>query len=362
MARLDIHNLCFSVGSTDILRNVNIQVEEGRCLALLGPSGCGKTTTLRSVAGFINPTAGDIQLNGSSIVGLPTHKRNVGLVFQDYALFPHMKVKENVTYGLRRRGFKAADCEQRVSEALDLVQLSGYEERMPNQLSGGQQQRVALARCLVLEPDILLLDEPLGALDRQLRDHMQVELKRIQRQAGITTVIVTHDQEEALSLSDEVAVMVAGEIEEVGNPVDLYERPKSRAVMEFLGASNILDATIVGRCERHLHVRTANGVEFRAGKRETKSASVGLGIRPEWFIIETGLSDDAVNRMSGRVSEAVYKGPHQEIYVDVGLEDPVIVRRTDKGREQSNVDNLANGDMVHLSVDPEAILIFEEKN
>jgi len=210
MARLKLDHVTVHLGGAEILRRLSLTVEDGECVALLGPSGCGKTTTLRTVAGFVDPSSGDVRIGGQSVLDMPPHKRNIGLVFQDFALFPHMTASENVAYGLEMRGLPREEIRQRVTEALDTVQLDHLAERWPSELSGGQRQRVALARAIVIRPDMLLLDEPLGALDRKLRDAMQVELKQLQRQLGITTIIVTHDQEEALSLANRVAVMFDG--------------------------------------------------------------------------------------------------------------------------------------------------------
>jgi len=357
MARLDISQLSFSVGDTEILRNVDLCVEDGKCLALLGPSGCGKTTTLRSIAGFLTPTSGEISLDGTSVLGLPTHKRNVGLVFQDYALFPHMNVADNIAYGLKRRKVATTERNRRTAAALRLVQLEGLETRTPNQLSGGQQQRVALARALVVEPDVLLLDEPLGALDRRLRDQMQVELKRIQRESGITTIIVTHDQEEALSLSDRIAVMLDGRIEETGTPADLYRRPKSRAVMEFLGASNILDAVVESGDAGLTTVRIGGDCSLKIPAQAASGSAVRLGIRPERISIDHAAHADGDNNLTGRVMEAVYKGTHAEIYVEVAGVAPLLVRWRDTS--ERTIEDVRIGDTVHLTIDPDAILIFE---
>ena len=357
MARLEISQLSFSVGDTEILRNVDLCVENGKCLALLGPSGCGKTTTLRSIAGFVTPSAGEIRLDGQSVLSLPTHRRNVGLVFQDYALFPHMNVADNVAYGLKRRKVAAAEREERTRAALQLVQLEGLETRTPNQLSGGQQQRVALARALVIEPDVLLLDEPLGALDRRLRDQMQVELKRIQRAAGITTIIVTHDQEEALSLSDHIAVMLEGRIEETGTPADLYRRPKSRAVMEFLGASNILDAVVVAQDAGLTSVRVGEDSRLKIPVQAGSGNTVRLGIRPERISIDHNARLNGQNNLTGRVTEAVYKGTHAEIYVEIAGIPPLLVRWRDNS--ERTIEDVRIGDAVHLTIDPDDILTFE---
>jgi putative spermidine/putrescine transport system ATP-binding protein len=225
-------------GATTAVAGVDLEVREGEFMTLLGPSGCGKTTTLGLVAGFFPPSAGEIFLGGQPVAGLPPFKRDLGVVFQDYALFPHMTAGENVGFGLRMRSLTPAEIEQRVREALDLVQLGGLAGRRPLELSGGQRQRVALARALVIRPAVLLLDEPLSNLDLKLREEMRVEIAGLQRRLGITTVFVTHDQGEALVMSDRIAVMNAGRIEQVGTPADIYERPASRFVAEFIGRMN----------------------------------------------------------------------------------------------------------------------------
>jgi len=245
-----------SVTLTDIVKRfeaftavhkTSLEIPEGNFVTLLGPSGCGKTTTLRMVAGLLDPTEGDILIKGRKVNDVPIHKRNLGLVFQNYALFPHKTIAENVAFGLKYRGVSKQDARKRVQDALELVQLPGVGDRYPKQLSGGQQQRIALARAIVIEPDVLLLDEPLSALDANLREDMRVELKRIQERIGVTTIFVTHDQSEALAMSDQIVVMSAGRVEQVGASEDVYNTPASEFVANFLGASNILPANCVGR-------------------------------------------------------------------------------------------------------------------
>jgi putative spermidine/putrescine transport system ATP-binding protein len=244
-----------AVALTDIVKRfgdftavhpMSLEIPEGHFVTLLGPSGCGKTTTLRMVAGLLDPTEGDISIKGRRINDLPIHKRNLGIVFQNYALFPHRTVAENIAFGLKYRGVTKADMATRVAAALDLVQLPTLGDRYPRQLSGGQQQRIALARAVVIEPDVLLLDEPLSALDANLREDMRVELKRIQARIGVTTIFVTHDQGEALAMSDRIVVMSDGRVEQTGAPEDVYNAPASEFVARFLGASNILPGTCVG--------------------------------------------------------------------------------------------------------------------
>ncbi len=233
-------------GDVAAVAGIDVDMPSGEFFSMLGPSGCGKTTTLRMIAGFEQPTEGKILLDGADMAYTPPHKRNVNTVFQNYALFPHLNVADNVAFGLRRQKVGKQELRQRVGEALELVQLSGFEKRKPGQMSGGQQQRVALARALVLKPAVLLLDEPLGALDAKLRKALQIELKALQQQVGITFVYVTHDQEEALTMSDRIAVMADGKVEQIGPPQEVYEAPETVFVADFLGVSNLMDAEAVG--------------------------------------------------------------------------------------------------------------------
>jgi len=279
---------------------LTLEVPRGRFFALLGPSGCGKTTTLRMIGGFEEPTGGTIYLGDKDVTGLPPYKRDVNTVFQSYALFPHLNVFENVAFGLRRRGVKSGEVRTRVSEILDLVQLSGFERRKPRQVSGGQQQRVALARALVNQPRVLLLDEPLGALDLKLRKEMQLFIKGLQQEVGITFVHVTHDQEEAMTMADSIAVMSDGHIEQLGSPDDLYERPATPFVARFLGVSNLLEGVSQGDGS----VRLDDGSVIRAPAAEGRQGPVAVGIRPEK--IRIGRTDE--NALTGEVTERAYIG------------------------------------------------------
>jgi len=244
MARLDIDRLVKRYGDFFAVKDVSLSVADGEFLVLLGPSGCGKTTTLRMVAGFIEPTAGEVKLGGSNVTLLPPWKRNAGMVFQSYALFPHLTVAQNVAFGLEMRKLPKVEVDKRVEEALALVRLAGFGARLPRQLSGGQQQRVALARALAIRPDVLLLDEPLSNLDAKLRQEVRVEIRELQKQLGLTTVMVTHDQEEALTMADRLVVMNEGAVHQVGTQRDLYERPADRFVAGFVGRSTFLDGTV----------------------------------------------------------------------------------------------------------------------
>jgi putative spermidine/putrescine transport system ATP-binding protein/spermidine/putrescine transport system ATP-binding protein len=244
MAGVELKGVTKTFGTVTAVEKSDIVFEEGSFTTLLGPSGCGKTTILRMVAGLESVTSGDIFIGGNRINEVPIHKRNLGLVFQNYALFPHKTIGENIAFGLKYRGVNKTDAERKVGEALEVVRLPGVEDRYPNQLSGGQQQRIALARAIVIEPDVLLLDEPLSALDANLREDMRVELTSIQERIGVTTIFVTHDQSEALAMSDKIVVMSAGNVEQIGTPEEVYKTPASEFVAGFLGAANLLDARI----------------------------------------------------------------------------------------------------------------------
>ncbi|MEO3416674.1 ABC transporter ATP-binding protein [Roseovarius sp. CAU 1744] len=257
MARVELVDIRKSFGAVHAVKQANVVFEEGSFTTLLGPSGCGKTTILRMVSGLETPTSGDIQIGGKRINDVPIHKRNLGLVFQNYALFPHRTIGENIAFGLKYRDVPKAEVAKKVMQALDIVRLPGVEDRYPTQLSGGQQQRIALARAIVIEPDVLLLDEPLSALDANLREDMRVELKSIQDRIGVTSIFVTHDQSEALAMSDKIIVMSAGQIEQVGTPEEVYNTPASEFVAGFLGASNLLAANVVGRDDTHVVLETA---------------------------------------------------------------------------------------------------------
>jgi spermidine/putrescine transport system ATP-binding protein len=286
---------------------ISVEIPRGSFFALLGPSGCGKTTTLRMIGGFEEPTEGRIFLGDQDVVGLPPYKRDVNTVFQSYALFPHMSVEDNVAFGLERKGVRKGELKGRVSEMLELVGLAGFGKRKPKQLSGGQQQRVALGRALVNHPRVLLLDEPLGALDLKLRKQMQMELKRIQHEIGITFVHVTHDQEEAMTMADQIAVMNRGHIEQLGKPTELYERPATAFVAGFLGASNLLPGTIEGSDS----IRLDNGTVVRAAVNG-RSGPVAAGVRPEKITIGAG---GGANELAGTIAETAYIGVATQVVV-----------------------------------------------
>jgi spermidine/putrescine transport system ATP-binding protein len=328
---------------------VTLEVPRGSFFALLGPSGCGKTTTLRMIGGFEEPTAGTIFLGERDVTGLPPYRRDVNTVFQSYALFPHLSIFENVAFGLRRRGVRGQDLRGQVTRILELVQLAGYERRKPRQLSGGQQQRVALARALVNSPRVLLLDEPLGALDLKLRKEMQLFLKALQHDVGITFIHVTHDQEEAMTMADSIAVMNAGRIEQLGSPDDLYERPTTPFVARFLGVSNLLEGTANGEG----NVRLADGSVVHAPAAGTRRGPVAVGIRPEKIRLGPGEE----NTLAGEVRERAYIGVSTQYIVDTNHgRMTVYVQNTD-----THAGGVQPGDQVTLGWSPEATFVVDSE-
>jgi len=342
--------------------HIDLDVNEGEFFSLLGPSGCGKTTTLRMIGGFEQPTEGTIELKGEDVTFLPAYKRHVNTVFQNYALFPHLTIYENVAFGLRRKKVQDAEVKRRVSEMLELVELPGYEARKPGQISGGQAQRVALARALVNKPAVLLLDEPLGALDLKLRKQMQVELKRIQQEVGITFVYVTHDQEEAMTMSDRIAVMNHGKYEQLGDPEVLYERPKTRFVAGFLGVSNLLPATPDGRSDGYAAYRLADGTAVRvpAALVEGRDGRVAVGVRPEKIrLIEPEKEVAAgLNRLPGVIADASYLGVSTQ-YIVV-LPDGHRVTVFEQNVERATKAELwTSGEKVVLAWAPEHCFVVE---
>jgi spermidine/putrescine transport system ATP-binding protein len=313
---------------------VSLRVEPGEFFSLLGPSGCGKTTTLRMIAGFEHPTDGDVRIQGRIMGGTPPFARNVNTVFQNYALFPHMNVAENVAFGLRMKGRRRSEIIGRVTDVLALVRLTGYENRRPRELSGGQQQRVALARALINHPAVLLLDEPLGALDLKLRKEMQGELKRLQKSVGITFIYVTHDQEEALTMSDRIAVMSRGRVVQVGSPQEIYERPDNRFVADFIGETNFLDGTLRAIGPDRAIVELDGGRTVAAMPAIGTTApgeQVTVAIRPENLRLTRSerLTDEAEppGGLHGRIEEIVYRGSDTDILVRVGDQSLIRVRR-----------------------------------
>jgi len=312
-------------GALTVVNELDLAIDKGEFVSMLGPSGSGKTTILMMLAGFEGPTAGTISVAGRQIDKLPPHKRNMGVVFQNYALFPHMSVAENVAFPLNMRGVARAETDQRIRRALDMVQLGALSDRRPSQLSGGQQQRVALARALVFEPQVVLMDEPLGALDKNLREQMQLDIRDLHRRLGLTIVFVTHDQSEALTMSDRIAVFNRGKIEQIGTPDEIYDRPATRFVAEFIGETNLIDATVASGQPENARVALANGRTLNvAGYGLKPGEQVSISIRPE----RIKRSGKQANRIAGKVRDIVYHGDHLRLIIDAAGQ--TIVARSDR--------------------------------
>ena len=327
---------------------VSLDIDRGKFFALLGPSGCGKTTTLRMIGGFEEPTEGRIELGGVDVAPLPPYKRDVNTVFQSYALFPHLSIFENVAFGLRRRGITSGELRRRVGESLELVGLAGLERRKPRQLSGGQQQRIALARALVNRPRVLLLDEPLGALDLKLRKEMQLELKRIQHEVEITFVHVTHDQEEAMTMADQIVIMNGGHIEQLGTPTELYERPRTAFVAGFLGVSNLLEGTATGDGS----VKLADGTVVQVPHEALggRTGTVRIGVRPEKLRIGGG----EANSLAGTVTESAYIGVSTQYILDTPAGPVTVYVQNDRTGGQ-----VATGERLTLSWSPDSTFVVD---
>ncbi len=340
-------------GGVTAVDAADIAIGRGEFFSLLGPSGCGKTTLLRMIAGFDFPSEGAIYVDGNDITDLPPHKRPSNMVFQSYAIFPHLNVFDNIAYGLRKARLPRAELDRRVEEALAMIKLSGFGKRRGDQLSGGQRQRVALARALVNRPKVLLLDEPLGALDKRLRESMQIELRQLQKSVGITFVFVTHDQEEALSMSDRVAVMSAGKVLQIAEPRTLYEAPNCREVADFIGTMNFFDAIVTSR-DGDIAVLDAGPLGIvRAPASQPAGAAVLIAIRPEKIV----LSSDAVSGgVRGIITASAYLGERSHIHVMVdGVTEPVSVAAQNRHRDGAQHNG---GEVVYLSWTPEAMVIL----
>jgi spermidine/putrescine transport system ATP-binding protein len=306
------------------VRGIDLAIGKGEFFSLLGPSGCGKTTTMRMIAGFDDPTEGVIRLGGVDVTNVAPNHRDVNMVFQSYALFPHMNAADNIAFGLKRQKVSRAEITSRVADMLDLIELGDVAKRKPSQLSGGQQQRVALARALINQPSALLLDEPLAALDLKLRQAMQVELKRVQREVGITFVYVTHDQGEALTMSDRIAVMNNGTVEQLGAPAAIYERPATRFVAGFIGTSNLLSGTASGGGDA-AHVQLGCGQSILTDVGLSEGTTVSVTVRPEKIRIGTDQPDVGMSRLKGTISEVVYLGSATHYTVAIGADTELVV-------------------------------------
>lgn len=339
---VSLRNVTKSYGDSVVVRDLNLDIAAGEFFSLLGPSGCGKTTTLRMIGGFVDPTHGVVSLHGKNVTDLPPNRRDVNTVFQSYALFDHLSIWENVAFGLRRRRVAKAEMKQRVGEMLELVQLTGRDKDKPTALSGGQRQRVALARALVNRPSVLLLDEPLAALDLKLRKAMQVELKRIQREVGITFVFVTHDQEEALTMSDRIAVMSDGKVHQCGTPEDIYEHPTTRCVADFIGTANLMTGTYAGK-----GITLSGGVELPTGALAGCAVGdeVSVAVRPEkvWL---SDLTEDMV-QTDGVLKATVYSGATTTYMFEIapGVEISVLEQNLHRARTE---ERWVDGERVRL--------------
>ncbi len=351
MSNVSLRHIVKRYGKVSVVKDVSLEIAQGEFVSLLGPSGCGKTTILRMVAGLIEPTDGVITVGGRDITRLPANKRNVGLVFQSYALFPHMTVFENVAFGLRRKGESGSALNARVEEALALVRLAGYGERYPRQLSGGQQQRVAMARAIAPRPSVLLFDEPLSNLDAKLRDEMQIELKRLQRELEITTLFVTHDQAEALSLSDRVCVMNDGVIQQFASPEEIYHRPTTAFVAGFIGKPNRLSATVKGGA-----VELPGGLVLRpTDLSATDGAAVEVFIRQEAVTLSREAGNDG-EAIPGTIALRSFSGAQVQYVVRLGSTSEIVVEVPSSG----DAANLAQGDAVFLNIRPQDIITLPD--
>jgi ABC-type Fe3+/spermidine/putrescine transport system ATPase subunit len=354
---VELGAVTLAYGAFVAVNAVNLAIDKGTFVTLLGPSGCGKTTILRAIAGLVNPTAGEIRIKGRRVNDVPIHQRNIGLVFQNYALFPHKTVADNVGFGLKYRGVDKAAIGERVRRALDIVRLPGVEQKLPSELSGGQQQRIALARAIVIEPDVLLLDEPLSALDANLREEMRIELKAIQREIGITTVFVTHDQEEALAMSDRIVVMNHGLVEQIGAPEDVYRWPASRFVANFLGQSNFLPGTVEAADGRQSTIRLSNGAALTVA-----NGAVAPGRRVEAVVrahrVLIGPADApngaGANAFSGTVASLAYLGGTAAYFVEIGGLRLQAINAIERRMYR-------DGDRVTVAISPDDCVLLDEE-
>jgi len=320
-----------SFGSVVAVDDLNLRIEPGEFITLLGPSGSGKTTTLMMIAGFDYPSRGEIYIDGQPIVGVPSYRRGIGMVFQSYALFPHMTVAENIGFALKQRGVAKPAIAGQVAEALDIVRLRGYEARYPRQLSGGQQQRVALARAIIFKPRVLLMDEPLSALDKQLREGLQLEMKRLHQQLGITFIYVTHDQREALIMSDRVAVMNEGRIEQLGSPSDLYDRPTNRFVASFIGESNFLNGKVIGANGTAVTIDVGGtAVTVTSDARPAVGTNVVLAVRPEKILFTDAVAADRrpeINTLTAVVRDVAFVGEMHRYVLEIAPGSTIVVKQ-----------------------------------
>lgn len=345
MSKITINKVIKKYGNNTVIPNLSVDIADGELFTLLGPSGCGKTTLLRMIAGFNSIEGGDIYFNEERINDKDPSKRNIGMVFQNYAIFPHLKVRENVAFGLKNRKIDKVTIQEETSKFLKMMQIDQYADRLPENLSGGQQQRVALARALVIKPDVLLMDEPLSNLDAKLRLEMRQVIRNIQREIGITTVYVTHDQEEAMSISDTIAVMKDGVIQHLGTPKEIYQRPANQFVATFIGRTNMLPGQMAGGSLR-LHPQYSTSIPAWSGIADQ---DVVVSVRPEEFVI----GEAGTEGIPGTVTDSIYLGLNTHYIVDIGLKEPVEIIR-----ESAINDSITAGTKVSLRVKNEKINIF----
>jgi ABC-type Fe3+/spermidine/putrescine transport system ATPase subunit len=350
---VEFRDIDIAYGKFVAVRNFSLTIRKGSFVTLLGPSGCGKTTILRSIAGLVDISGGQISMGGRRIDDVPIYKRNIGLVFQSYALFPHKNVFDNIAFGLKYRNVPKADIARKVGQALDMVRLPGSEKKLPSQLSGGQQQRIALARAIVFEPEVLLLDEPLSALDANMREEMRVEIKKIQKATGITAIFVTHDQEEALSMSDQIVVMNAGSMEQIGSPEEVYETPATAFVADFLGKANMLAGTVSTVDGPKAMVKLAAGqtITVAPPKPLAPGHAVTVVVRPQKLSV--GPSATA-NRLTGRVVTTSYLGGSAIYEIDIGGGTTI------RANTQINGSVAREGETVDVSFDPAGCVLLDE--
>ena len=348
-------------GDTVAVNNVSLQIEGGEFFSLLGPSGCGKSTTLGIIGGFVYPTTGEVFINGKLMAETPPYRRPVNTVFQNYALFPHKTVAQNIAFGLQMKKVPKAEISEAVERSLDLIQLPGYSDRKPSELSGGERQRVALARALINEPTILLLDEPLSALDLKLRKQMQLELKALQRKVDITFVYVTHDQGEALALSDRIAVMNDGKILQVGTPSEIYDLPQSRFVADFIGTSNFLEGTLISTNEITLTTEPPLKIVSTPNDNIPPNTSVTVAVRPERIALRMTPTSDVANFLRGVIQDESYLGTTLQYTVQTDYSTPLIVHQQNTGGRDGH--RFQRGDTVYLQWTPEnAIVLTSDKD
>ncbi|OHV88750.1 ABC transporter ATP-binding protein [Mesorhizobium sp. ORS 3428] len=354
---VEFRNIDIAYGKFVAVRDFSLSIHKGSFVTLLGPSGCGKTTILRSIAGLVDISSGQIMIDGRRVDDVPIYKRNIGLVFQSYALFPHKSVFDNVAFGLKYRNVPKPEIARKVRQALEMVRLPGSEKKLPSQLSGGQQQRIALARAIVFQPQVLLLDEPLSALDANMREEMRVEIKKIQKETGITAIFVTHDQEEALSMSDRIVVMNAGAVEQIGAPEEVYETPATAFVADFLGKANMLAATVsksdVTRSGGPTTVALAAGqtVDVKSPRRLAPGCKVTVVVRPQKLSVGAAAGS---NRLSGRVVSTSYLGGSAIYEIDIGGKTSVRANAPINGRV------IREGEAIEIGFDPGGCVLLDE--